>query len=161
MGYWPEYPSENYNADYAAKKKAMWDAATIVTGELLERYKRKCQENIWIKVGGAEFEPEGFCCESDYEYGLTRFDDIEMLKAFFEHGNWAIRQGVQYQDLIFVQQVNGGDEWWTLKVTDDKLVAFESITMKLVIERGTFEEEIGCMVRATAEQCRRLEYHQA
>ena len=29
-----------------------------------------------------------------------------MLKLFFEHGNWSIRQGVVYQDLFFCNQVN-------------------------------------------------------
>ena len=37
-----------------------------------------------------------------------------MLKLFFEHGNWSIRQGVVYQDLFFCNQVNGGDEWLSL-----------------------------------------------
>ena len=157
MGYWPD-DGPGFSREYAAQKKAMWDAATIVKGDLLERLKKKCQENPWIKVGGYEFEPNGFCCEHDYEYGLTRFDDIDMLRAFFEHGNWSIRQGVQYRDLIFVQQCNGGDEWWTLKVIDDKLVAFESITMRLVVERGGFNDLIERMVRATPEQCATWQY---
>lgn len=157
MGYWPE-DGPNYRGEYAAKKKAMWDAATTVKGDLLERLKKTCQENPWIKVGGLDFEPNGFCCETDYDYTLTRFDDLDMLRAFFEHGNWAIRMGVQYRDLIFVQQVNGGDEWWTLKVADDRLVAFESITMRLVIKHGDFSEYIERMVRATPEQCEHGQY---
>ena len=42
---------------------------------------------------------------------------MEELRGFFTHGNWALRQGIVYEDLAFVQQVDGGDEWWTLKRT--------------------------------------------
>ena len=46
-------------ADY----EAMREAAIPVKGELFERFVRKCQQNHWVKVGGADFEPQGFCCE--------------------------------------------------------------------------------------------------
>lgn len=51
---------------------------------------------------------------------------MEELRGFFAHGNWALRQGIVYEDLAFVQQVDGGDEWWTLKRTDSGWLAFES-----------------------------------
>ena len=125
---------------------------------LLERLVAACQTNDWLKVGGIDFEPEGFCPESDYPYCLERYDDVDMLERFFAHGNWAIRAAVQHHDLIFVNQVNGGDEWWTLKIDGDTLVPFESITFRLVIERGDFRSYIQRLRDATVEQCRKLEY---
>ena len=134
-------------------------AAVRVEGELLDTFVQTCQTNPWIKVGGAEFEPEGFCPEHDYPFYLERYDDIEMLKCFFRHGNWGIRTAVQHRDLIFVNQVNAGDEWWTLKILSDQLLLpFESITFQPYIDRGEFEELIDRMVRATPEQCQGLHY---
>lgn len=147
--------------DYETKYRAMRVAAVEVNGDLFKMLVKKCQENDWLKVRGIDFEPDGLCCESDYPYYLERYDDIEMLKAFFNHGNWGIRAAVQYRDLIFVNQVNGGDEWWTLKIDGDKLVAFESITFRPSIQRkgpGNFNELIESMVKATVEQCKALKY---
>ena len=50
---------------------------------------------------------------------------MESLREFFVHGNWAIRQGILYDDLAFIQQVDGGDEWWTLKRTPEGWVEFD------------------------------------
>jgi len=81
-----------------------------------------------------------------------------MLERFFAHGNWAIRAAVQHHDLIFVNQVNGGDEWWTLKIDGDRLVPFESITFRSIIRDGEFRVFIQRLRNATVEQCRKLEY---
>jgi hypothetical protein len=81
-----------------------------------------------------------------------------MLEAFFEHGNWSIRAAVQHCDLIFVNQVNAGDEWWTLKIDGDKLVPFESISWRRIIASGQFEEYMTGMLNATVDECRRLDY---
>jgi hypothetical protein len=37
-----------------------------------------------------DFE-DGFCLESDYPYGLNRYENPTMLQRFFEYVNWAIR----------------------------------------------------------------------
>jgi hypothetical protein len=133
-------------------------AAVPVKGELLQRLINACQKNDWLKVGGADFEPEGFCCEHDYPYFLERYDDVDMLERFFAHGNWAIRAAVQHHDLILVNQVNGGDEWWTLKINGDNLVPFESITFRQIIARGEFRSYIQRLRDATVEQCKKLAY---
>jgi hypothetical protein len=143
---------------YMAEYRTMRDAAVPVKGELLERLIAVCQHNDWLKAGGIDFEPDGFCSESDYPYCLERYDDIEMLELFFAHGNWAIRAAVQHHDLIFVNQVNGGDEWWTLKMDGQRLVPFESITFRRIIADGRFKAYIDRLRNATVEQCRRLEY---
>jgi hypothetical protein len=141
-------------ADY----RAMREAAVAVKGELLQRLIAACQHNNWLKVGGIDFEPERFCPECDYPCCLERYDDVEMLERFFAHGNWAIRAAVQHRDLIFVNQVNGGDEWWTLKVDGDRLVPFESITFRRIIADGQFEAFIDRLRNATVEMCVKLDY---
>jgi hypothetical protein len=85
-----------------AEYRAMREAAVKVVGDLLARLITACQKNPWLKVGGADFEPEGFCCEHDHPYCLERYDDIDMLERFFAHGNWGIRTAVQHHELIFV-----------------------------------------------------------
>jgi hypothetical protein len=147
------------HVEYLAEYGAMRAAAVSVKGELLDRLIAVCQTNEWLKVGGIDFEPEGFCPESDYPYTLERFDDVEMLERFFAHGNWAIRTAVQYRDLIFVNQVNGGDEWWTLKVLPEgNLLPFESITMRSLIRDDEFATYVNRLLKATPEQCRSLDY---
>jgi hypothetical protein len=182
----------SFREEYEAKYKEMRSGAVTVNGELLEWLIRTCQTNPWLKRGGADFEPEGFCCEHDYPYGLERYDDVDKLRMFFEHGNWGIRAAVMHRDLIFVNQVNGGDEWWTLKITADDMIPFESFSWGRIIERSPrtadtssvvsvlssqelkdaisdrpfagatgidpFAAMIERLVRATPEQCKKLDY---
>lgn len=136
----------------------MRNAATDVTGPLLQQVVEACQGNPWIKVGGAEFEPEGLCCERDYPFYLERYDDVAMLQMFFEHGNWGLRAAVQYRDVVFVNQVNGGDEWWTLKVDGDRLVPFESVSFSRIIRDGEFRPFVERLASASVEQCVGLAY---
>ena len=100
------------------------------------------------------------CLESDSSYTFCEYDDIAMLRLFFEHGNWSIRQGVIYRDLFFCNQVNGGDEWWTCRYDHEagEYFPFESITMKAIINKGEFEALLADMQSATVEQCKRLDY---
>ena len=119
----------------------------------------KCQENLWLMRGGAAFEddPE---FEADSPYSFFRVDGIEKLEKVFANGNWAIRNGFLYKDLCFINQVNGGDEWWTLKYDHqaNEYVAFESITFIPFIKNGDFGTLIGRLTNATIEQCKALEY---
>ena len=101
--------------------------------------------------------------ESDYTFGnYYACRTIDELKKAFLYGNWAIRQGFIYESLGFINQINGGDEWWTIKkFHDGSILAFESITMTLIIKdnpEGYFEEYIAQMLKATREQCLKLEY---
>jgi hypothetical protein len=143
---------------YQAEYEAMRAAAVPVKGELLARLITACQKNDWLRVGGLDFEPVGFCREHDYPYCLERYDDVDMLERFFAHVNWAIRAAVQHHDLIFVNQVNAGDEWWTLKIDGDQLVPFESLTWRRIIASGQFEQYMTGMLNATVDECRRGDY---
>ncbi|KYG33484.1 hypothetical protein [Priestia endophytica] len=107
-----------------------------------EEMKKKCQENIWLKVGGVDFEDDP-CMELDYGYNLKNCATIEELEKKIGQGNWAIRQGFAYKQLLFVNQVNGGDEWWACYKHEDGCIEdFESITFREIISRGEFKEYI-------------------
>lgn len=128
----------------------------------------KCQENGWVKRGGYDWQDDPYL--EEYPYDFTLVSDIEDLRSVFASGNWAIRQGFLYDDLAFIQQVNGGDEWWTLKrVGDggkaDDWLAFESWSFEPTANprfRGAepkeFVNRIRAMQMATPDQCKRLDY---
>jgi len=62
---------------------------------------------------------------------VSVIDDLKTLRSFFIHGNWCLGQAIIYKNLCFIQQVNGGDEWLTMKkFSDGKVRSFESITMR-------------------------------
>lgn len=85
---------------------------------------------------------------------LKKCTSIEELKNQIGHGNWCLGQGFYYLNLCFINQINGGDEWLTIK--DDYV--FESYTFSGIIKEGTFESYINRMLQATREQCLNLEY---
>jgi len=75
------------------------------------------------------------------------------------HGNWGLGQAYILGDICFINQVNGGDEWLTIKGK----TAFESITMQTHQEtREEAETRLRQIIpriqAATEEQCRLLEY---
>ena len=145
-----------------------------------------CQQNDWLKHGGVVFREDPFM-ESDYKYNFTRFTDLKELKRFFAYGNWAIRVGVVYETLCFINQDNGGDEWWTIKKFGDQLIGFESISWEHIIEdnekfkamskselkryidswgketvdekiNDPFEHDMERLLKATKEQCEKCEW---
>lgn len=117
----------------------------------------KCQENGWLRRGGYDWQDDPYM--EEYPYSFVRTESLDDLRQFFTHGNWAIRQGALYHDLAFIQQVNGGDEWWTLKQTDDGWLAFESWSFELISdEPDRFSRAIASMEMATPEQCKSLSY---
>jgi hypothetical protein len=140
-----------YNTRYELMRASMKPAPP----ELVAKLKAKCEESIFISD---EALREDCLCEEDYEFTLTQINTLDKLEMFFDHGNWSIRQGVVYKDLAFINQVNGGDEWWTLKQDGEEWVAFESCTMRPIIHRGEFRKMIRDMRKSTMEQCESLDY---
>lgn len=128
----------------------------------------KCQENGWVKRGGFAWQDDPYL--EEYPYDFARVGDIEDLRSIFASGNWAIRQGFLYDDLAFVQQVSGGDEWWTLKRVGDEgkaadWLAFESWSFEPSANlnyRGANPKEfvnyVRAMQMATPERCKHLDY---
>jgi len=118
---------------------------------------RKCQENTWLKRWGVAFREDPFM-ETDYGYNFMRYETIDELRKFFKHGNWAIRCGAVHENLCFVQQVNGGDEWWVIKKFPyGELIGFESISFSHIISNPkpamTFEAMVDHLLKATEERC--------
>lgn len=130
---------------------------TAVDDETAAALTAKCQENGWLRIGGYDWQDDPFMEEYPYEFG--ELGSVEELREFARHGNWAIRQGVVYGDLAFIQQVNGGDEFWTLKHDGEGWVDFESCSLGLMARDGAeFARVIAAMRNATPEACRRLTY---
>lgn len=122
----------------------------------------KCQENEWVKRGGYAWQDDPYL--EEYPYSVSATESLDELREYFRHGNWAIRQGVIFKDLAFIQQDDGGDEWWTLKrigsngVASDWL-AFESWSFhEAAQDPHEFSDIITSMLAASIQECQRLEY---
>ena len=106
--------------------------------------------NPWIRDSLLNYDPDDrFTIKSFYEC-----KDVEELKEKIKRGNWQLGCAFYLGDLCFINQINGGDEWLTIK--QDK--PFDSFTFERIIEDGEFEGYIARMQSATAEQCHKLEY---
>lgn len=128
-----------------------------ICGREHEELVEKCQENGWLKVGGFDWQDDPFL--EEYPYEFSRTDSVDRLREALGSGNWAIRQGFCYRDLAFIQQVNGGDEWWTLKRDGDAWTGFESWSFGAIAqEPERFERAMRDMCEATPEQCRSGEW---
>ncbi|PNV67160.1 peptide ABC transporter substrate-binding protein [Enteroscipio rubneri] len=128
-----------------------------ITGEEHELLVAKCQENGWLKRGGYDWQDDPFM--EEYPYEFSKAESIEGLRNAFARGNWAIRQGFVYEDLAFIQQVNGGDEWWTCKRFDGEWIDFESWSFgRISLDPAEFEDAMLHMRHATKEECTSLRY---
>lgn len=127
----------------------------------------KCQENGWLMVGGYSWQDDPWL--EEYPYEFSEVAGIDGLREAFRQGNWSIRQGFLYDDLAFVNQVDGGDEWWTLKRVGREGAAsdwldFESWSFRTLAEerahdgKDPFANAIRSMQMASPEQCRKLDY---
>ena len=115
---------------------------------------RSQYEDTWLKIGKRNtWIREAWDPPFDNDSFYYCADTAE-LKEKFEHGNWCLGQAFCLGDLCFIQQVDGGDEWLTIK----KDLPFESITMLAVIKSGEFGELISDLQTASLEDCRNLEY---
>ena len=126
------------------------DGFERICGREHEELVEKCQENGWLKVGGFDWQDDPFL--EEYPYEFSRTDSVDRLREALGSGNWAIRQGFCYRDLAFIQQVNGGDEWWTLKRDGDSWTGFESWSFGAIAqEPERFERAMRDMCEATPE----------
>lgn len=106
------------------------------------------KKNPWIR----EANDPPFNSQSFHECK----DDAELLDKF-ACGNWCLGQAFYVGDLCFINQIDGGDEWLTIK----KDVPFESISFRLIIQRDGREAAQAIIDRireATIERCRSLDY---
>jgi hypothetical protein len=111
----------------------------------------------WIECGKAnpwirEASDPPFNTQSFHECQT----DEELLDKF-AHGNWCLGQAFHVGNLCFIQQVDGGDEWLTIKDG----TPFESISFGAILRRQGREEAqkiLDGIRAATIEQCKKLEY---
>jgi hypothetical protein len=108
------------------------------------------ERNPWIRCA---WDPP-FNRRSFY-FCLTR----DELKAKFDKSHpegvgWCLGTAFVYRDLCFIQQVDGGDEWLTIRHG----LAFESISWDAVIRKGEFDALLDRLLAATPEQCKTLTY---
>lgn len=143
-----------------------WKDITVhldaVSAQLAAELELVCQQNGWLCYNGYAWQDDPYL--EQYPYAFARAKSLDELTSFMEHGNWSIRQGIVFDDLAFIQQVDGGDEWWTLKRTDNGWMPFENTSAGFIIERDgvdAFTHMVECMHRATPEQCRHFDYMQA
>lgn len=151
--------AEKVASEYQAKYGPLFKSMKPVSADQQKALTALCQKNAWLKIHGIPFVDDPFL-ELDSPYSFSTIEDIEMLKLYFEHGNWSIRNGVVYKDLFFCNQVDGGDEWWTCRYDPEtgSWVPFESITFSYFVNNGTFNDYINRMLAATVEQCAKLAY---
>jgi hypothetical protein len=113
--------------------------------ELRATWYRIGRENPWIReADDPPFTPDSF---------LGCYSIVE-LEERLGHGNWAVGTAFYYRDLCFIQQVEGGDEWLTIRHG----VGFENVTVGPSVEDGSFGSLVTRLLTASREQCRRLEY---
>ena len=113
--------------------------------DLIDTWVTIGQKNPWIK--GA-YDPS-FDRNSFYEC-----KDLEELTEKFLHGNWCLGASFYLGNLCFINQVNAGDEW--LSIRND--IPFESITMVPTIRAGELPRLIERFRSATDEQLKSLHY---
>ena len=95
-----------------------------------------CLKNRWLNLG---IKPSGPNATETPDFAFLNADDICALREYFQSGPHRLREGVVYQGLAFVQQVDMGDEWLVLRSCFDEntgeryWVPFESYSMNNVI----------------------------
>jgi len=113
--------------------------------ELREQWYQLGLENPWISsADDPPFTRNSFVgCYS-----------VEELDEQIGRGNWSMGTAFYYRDLCFMQQVDGGDEWLTIRHG----IAFESMTLEPYIEEGRFARLVRRLLAASKEQCQALTY---
>jgi len=118
---------------------------TYTERQLLDIWETIGKQNIWIAEA------------HDPPFEKTMLDKCytpEELQSKLAHDNWCLGQGFYYQNLCFINQSDGGDEWLTIKDNYD----FESISFMRIIKHGKFMNLLQRLLNATKKQCIKLKY---
>lgn len=106
------------------------------------------KKNMWICEA---YDPP--CTKGSFSECKT----VDYLISRFKHGNWCLGQAFYYKNICFINQVDGGDEWLTIREGID----FESFSCGYIIEHdgeGKMKEYIDRILKATDEQLESLDY---
>lgn len=125
-----------------------------VIGDLGEKNERWI--DTWLKIG-----MKNYWISRAYDPEFTRrsFSEcktLDYLMDMLEEGNWCLGQAFYFEDICFINQVSGGDEWMVIRRDLD----FESMNCGRVIERGrdNFIDFIRRVQVATNEELENLNY---
>lgn len=144
---------QEYEIAYQKKYAPLWGAMKPISPKLTEELTTLSLTNTFLRKA---YRQDSF--------NFVEIEDIQILKLYFEHGNWGCGCGVIHKNLFFCNQVAGGDEWWTCRYDEESGTwrPFESISFRSIIRRnseeGSFESLIGRMLSASAEQCVQCTY---
>lgn len=108
--------------------------------------------NKWLELGNQNPWIQGTTDPTFDVHSFVFCRSLEELQGKLDRRfhSWCIGQAFSYGDLCFIQQVEGGDEWLTIRHG----VAFESVTFERIITEGRFDAYVGRFLAATPEQCR-------
>lgn len=114
----------------------------------IEKWVEIGKKNPWIKEA----------CDPPFDkHVFYECKTVDELVEKLKQGNWCLGQAFYYENICFINQVDGGDEW--LVIRDD--IPFESWGCRYVITKygeQEFRETLDRMLKATPEQLRKLEY---
>lgn len=89
------------------------------------------------------------------DFSLYNSDSLDALFEYFRSGPYAIREGVIFERLAFVQQVDMGDEWLVLKREFDEesgeafWIPFESYSLESIVKsKARFECAVSALLDA-------------
>lgn len=123
-----------------------------------ERLTDEERKQRWLEIGKSnpwisEASDPPFTIKSFYKCDSLE----EMQEALLDGPTWCLGQAFYYEDLCLIQQVEGGDEWLTIRHE----VPFESISFRGVEDsegRDAVRELLDDLMLATKEQCIGLDY---
>lgn len=118
---------------------------TLSEQELLEMWLVIGANNYWIRQTSDPAFDKSM---------LINCHTLEILENFFRAGNWCLGQGFYYRNLCFINQINSGDEWLTIKDN----YAFESISFLPCIKQGRFYDLMERLLKASEQDCKNLNY---
>jgi len=111
----------------------------------------------WLKIGNTKSWIARACDPFFDEDSFAECKTVDYLIEKFKHGNWSIGTAFYYQDLCFINQVNGGDEWLTIR----RDLSFESVSCDCIIKRDgeqAMKDLISRYLTATDEQLKTGSY---
>ncbi|MDD3039102.1 hypothetical protein [Bacteroides sp.] len=108
----------------------------------------------WLKIGNKNMWISKAWDPPFNEKSFYECKTIEELAEQFRFDNWCIGTSFIYQNLCFINQIEGGSEWKVIR--DD--ISFESLTGSYYSNIDHLTKFINDAQAATPEQLRRLEY---
>lgn len=111
-----------------------------------------CLKSRWLARG---ISPDRRNTTPTQDFSLLNSDSLDALLEYFCSGPHALRDGVVFERLAFVQQIDMGDEWLVLKREFDEetgesfWVPFESYALANVIKsKARFECAVSALLDA-------------